>query len=59
MQDFNYVFSNCLELSLELACDWIPSTEIIQVSSQFLNVRFKLKYFSRTGWPTKNQWWLS
>jgi len=30
MQDFNYVFSNCLELSMELACDWIPTEEMIQ-----------------------------
>ena len=35
MQDFNYVFSNCLELSMELACDWIPSDEMIQVSQFF------------------------
>ena len=32
MQDFNYIFSNCLELSMELACDWIPAEEMIQVS---------------------------
>ena len=32
MQDFNYVFSNCLELNMELACDWIPFADMIQVS---------------------------
>ena len=35
MQDFNYLFSNCLELNMELACDWLPSTEIIQVTKIF------------------------
>ena len=35
MQDFNYLFSNCLELNMELACDWLPSTEIIQVTKFF------------------------
>ena len=74
MQDFNYVFSNCLELSMELACDWIPAEEMIQVSphnstprirdtgvsSQFLIICFYIQaFFSRTGWPTKSQCWLS
>ena len=31
MMDFNYIFSNCLELTMELACDWIPDEELIQV----------------------------
>ena len=37
MQDFNYIFSKCLELSMELACDWTPAEEMIQVSSQFIS----------------------
>lgn len=61
MQDFNYIFSNCLELSMELACDWIPAEEMIQVSPyKFLNICFYIQaFFSRTGWPTKSQCWLS
>ena len=55
MQDFNYLFSNCLELNMELACDWLPSTEIIQVTKFFS----KTFAFSLTGWRTKNQCWRS
>ena len=36
MMDFNYIFSNCLELTMELACDWIPDEELIQVLTSFL-----------------------
>ena len=36
MMDFNYIFSNCLELTMELACDWIPEEELIQVSLNIL-----------------------
>ena len=31
MQDFNYVFTNCMEITLDLACNWIPSANLIQV----------------------------
>lgn len=31
MQDFNYAFTNCLEIYLDLACDWIPEENKIQV----------------------------
>ena len=41
MQDFNYLFSNCLELNMELACDWLPSTEIIQVKKFYQDICFQ------------------
>ena len=36
MQDFNYVFTNCMEITLDLACNWIPSKKLIQVLLPFL-----------------------
>ena len=38
MQDFNYAFTNCLEIYLDLACDWIPEENKIQVLKSFLNL---------------------
>ena len=32
MQDFSYAFTNCLEFSVELACNWIPDENLIQVN---------------------------
>ena len=57
MMDFNYIFSNCLELTMELACDWIPDEELIQVSTSSLTLPLIL--FSRTGWRTGSQCWPS
>ena len=57
MMDFNYIFSNCLELTMELACDWIPDEELIQVATSFLILPLIL--FSHTGWRTRSQCWPS
>ena len=51
MMDFNYIFSNCLELTMELACDWIPDEELIRKPIGIIDLEFLNSDFSAYGAP--------
>lgn len=52
MQDFNYVHSNCFEVTFELTCCKFPSATTLPKEWQ-LNKESLLKYMEATHWGVK------